>query len=326
MRAVLVGILSSLFFSATFIINRAMNLGGTSWAWTASLRFILALPFLFLIVLLRKNLGNLIREMAKHPFQWLLWGTAGGVGFYSLLSFAAIYGPSWLTSGTWQVTILAGALLSPLFFVTLQTDMGLTRVRQAIPFKSLRFSFIILIGVILMQVNQAGHISAQAFLLGFIPVVIGAFLYPLGNRKMMELCQGRIDTFQRTLGMAISSLPVAIILGIYGTATVGLPTGSQFVQALLLALFSGVIASILFFLATDMAKNNMGLLAAVESTQSGTMIFTVLGEVILLNGSFPRGLSLLGMIVIIIGMILTSLANGKQKKLVKLRREKKLFE
>lgn len=33
MRAVLVGILSSLFFSATFIINRAMNLGGTSWAW-----------------------------------------------------------------------------------------------------------------------------------------------------------------------------------------------------------------------------------------------------------------------------------------------------
>ncbi|RFB34781.1 DMT family transporter [Brevibacillus sp. VP] len=317
MRAVLVGILSSLFFSATFIINRAMNLGGTSWAWTASLRFILALPFLFLIVLFRKNLGNLIREMAKHPFQWLLWGTAGGVGFYSLLSFAAIYGPSWLTSGTWQVTILAGALLSPLFFVTLQTDMGLTRVRQSIPFKSLRFSVIILIGVIFMQVNQAGHISAQAFLLGFIPVVIGAFLYPLGNRKMMELCQGRIDTFQRTLGMAISSLPVAIILGIYGTATVGLPTGSQFVQALLLALFSGVIASILFFLATDMAKNNMGLLAAVESTQSGAMIFTVLGEVILLNGSFPRGLSLLGMIVVIIGMILTSLANGKQKKLVK---------
>ncbi|OAJ75338.1 hypothetical protein AYJ08_04920 [Brevibacillus sp. SKDU10] len=317
MRAVLVGILSSLFFSATFIINRAMNLGGTSWAWTASLRFILALPVLFLIVLFRKNLGDLFREMAKHPFQWLLWGTAGGVGFYSLLSFAAVYGPSWLTSGTWQVTIVAGALLSPLFFVTVPALKGQTRVRQAIPFKSLRFSVIILLGVILMQVNQAGHLSAQAFLLGFIPVIIGAFLYPLGNRKMMELCEGRIDTFQRTLGMAISSLPIAIILGIYGTVTVGLPTGTQFVQAILLALFSGVIASILFFLATDMAKNNMGLLAAVESTQSGTMIFTVLGEVILLHGSFPRGLSLLGMIVVIIGMILTSIANGKQKSLAK---------
>ncbi|MBK3496310.1 multidrug resistance efflux transporter family protein [Viridibacillus sp. YIM B01967] len=315
MKAVLVGILSSLFFSATFIINRAMNLDGTSWAWTASLRFILAIPFLLLIVAFRKNLGQLFREMAKNPFQWFLWGTIGGVGFYSLLSFAAVYGPSWLTSGTWQVTILAGALLSPLFFVTVPSTDGAKRVRQAIPFKSLRVSVIILIGVILMQVNQAGHISVKAFLLGFIPVVIAAILYPLGNRKMMELCQGRIDTFQRTLGMAISSLPVAIIFGIYGTATAGLPTGSQFVQALALALSSGVIASILFFLATDMAKNNMSLLAAVESTQAGAMIFTFLGEVILLNGVFPKGLSLFGMILVIIGMIVNSLVNGKRKSI-----------
>jgi drug/metabolite transporter (DMT)-like permease len=317
MKAVLVGIISSLFFSATFIMNRSMSLEGTSWAWTASLRFILALPFLLLIVAFRKNLGQLFREMAKHPFQWLLWGTLGGVGFYSLLSFAAVYGPSWLTSGTWQITILAGALLSPLFFVTVPTTNGSKRVRQAIPFKSLRLSVIILIGVILMQVNQAGHISVKEFLVGFIPVVIAAFLYPLGNRKMMELCQERIDTFQRTLGMVISSLPVAIIFGMYGTATVGLPTGSQFFQALLLALFSGVIASILFFLATDMAKNNMGLLAAVESTQSGAMIFSILGEVILLNGAFPKGLSLIGMILVIIGMIVTSLVSLKQKSINK---------
>jgi drug/metabolite transporter (DMT)-like permease len=317
MKAVLVGIISSLFFSATFIMNRSMSLEGTSWAWTASLRFILALPFLLLIVAFRKNLGQLFREMAKNPFQWLLWGTLGGVGFYSLLSFAAVYGPSWLTSGTWQITILAGALLSPLFFVTVPTTNGSKRVRQAIPFKSLRLSVIILIGVILMQVNQAGHISVKEFLVGFIPVVIAAFLYPLGNRKMMELCQERIDTFQRTLGMVISSLPVAIIFGMYGTATVGLPTGSQFFQALLLALFSGVIASILFFLATDMAKNNMGLLAAVESTQSGAMIFSVLGEVILLNGAFPKGLSFIGMILVIIGMIVTSLASRKQKSINK---------
>jgi hypothetical protein len=64
-----------------------------------------------------------------------------------------------------------------------------------------------------------------------------------------------------------------------------------------------------------MAKNNMGLLAAVESTQSGSMIFTVLGEVILLNGAFPKGLSLFGMILVIIGMIVTSVANSKQKSI-----------
>lgn len=315
MRAVLVGILSSLFFSATFIINRAMNLGGTSWAWTASLRFILALPFLLLIVAHRKNLSQLLKEMAKHPFQWLLWGTLGGVGFYSLLSFAAAYAPSWLTSGTWQVTILAGALLSPLFYVTEQSSTGSRKVRQSIPYKSLRISLIILAGVILMQVKEAmtGQVELRPFLLGFVPVVLAAFFYPLGNRKMMELCEGRIDTFQRTLGMAISSMPIAICLGIFGTATLGLPSSGQLLQALLLALCSGVIASLLFFLATDMAKDNMGLLAAVESTQSGSMIFTVLGEVLLLNGAFPRGLSLIGMIVVIIGMVATSLINGKQR-------------
>jgi hypothetical protein len=44
MRAILLGILSSAFFSATFIINRVMNVSGTSWAWTASFRFLFALP------------------------------------------------------------------------------------------------------------------------------------------------------------------------------------------------------------------------------------------------------------------------------------------
>lgn len=311
MRAIVVGILSSMFFSATFIINRAMNLSGTSWAWTASLRFLLAIPFLFIIVALRKNGRQLLTEMIKHPFQWLLWGTVGGVGFYSLLSFAAVYGPAWLTSGTWQVTILAGALLSPLFFVTVHTEKGERKIRQTIPLKSVKISLVILIGVVFMQAKEAGHISLKAFLLGFLPVVIAAFLYPLGNRKMMELCQGRIDTFQRTLGMALSSLPVSILFAIYGTATVGLPSKAQLSQALLLALCSGVAASLLFFLATDMAKNNMTLLAAVESTQSGTMVFTVLGEVVLLNGAFPTGISLVGMIVIMAGMVLNSLANRK---------------
>lgn len=311
MRAILVGILSSLFFSATFIINRAMNLSGTSWAWTASLRFLLALPFLIAIVAFRGNLTGLFREMRKHPFQWLLWGTLGGVGFYSLLSFAAVYAPSWLTSGTWQITILAGALLSPLFFASVPSAEGPRKVRQAIPYKSMRISVIILIGVILMQVTEAGQITTAELLSGFMPVLIAAFLYPLGNRKMMELCHGRLDTFQRTLGMAIGSLPLAILLGAYGTAAVGWPSGSQMVQALLLAICSGVIASLLFFLATDMAKHNTVLLAAVESTQSGTMVFTVLGEVMLLSGSFPQGWSMAGMIIVIIGMIATSLSGRR---------------
>ena len=55
----------------------------------------------------------------------------------------------------------------------------------------------------------------------------------------------------------------------------------------MLALCSGVIATMTFFFATDLAKDNLALLGAVEATQAGTMVFTVLGEIVFLNGSFP---------------------------------------
>ncbi|MBL1992615.1 multidrug resistance efflux transporter family protein, partial [Klebsiella pneumoniae] len=81
----------------------------------------------------------------------------------------------------------------------------------------------ILLGVICMQATAAGHITMTQFISGFLPVVLAAFLYPFGNRKMMELVGGRLDTFQRVLGMAIGSLPITILLGIYGFSTTGIP-------------------------------------------------------------------------------------------------------
>ncbi|PFK39776.1 hypothetical protein COI93_13960 [Bacillus cereus] len=309
MRAILLGILSSAFFSATFIINRAMNVSGTSWAWTASFRFLFALPILFLIVLFRKNLGELWIEMRRHPFAWFGWGSLAGIGFYSLLSFAAVFSPAWLVAGTWQVTILAGLLLSPLFFITIQTTTGTKRVRGKIPLRSLYISLFILIGVICMQATEAGHITVTQFISGFLPVVLAAFLYPFGNRKMMEVVGGRLDTFQRVLGMAIGSLPITIILAIYGFGATGVPTSGQMLQGFLLALCSGVIATMTFFFATDLAKNNLSLLGAVEATQAGTMVFTVLGEIIFLNGSLPTGLSLIGMCIIMAGMVANSILN-----------------
>ncbi|CKF99841.1 YjlA like protein [Streptococcus pneumoniae] len=119
--------------------------------------------------------------------------------------------------------------------------------------------------------------------------------------------------------MAIGSLPITILLGIYGFSTTGIPTSSQMLQGFLLALCSGVIATMTFFFATDLAKDNLALLGAVEATQAGTMVFTVLGEIVFLNGSFPGGLSLLGMIIIMLGMVANSILNRsipvvKQKK------------
>lgn len=80
MRAILLGLLSSAFFSATFIINRAMNVSGTSWAWTASFRFYLLFLFYSLSFYFAKTLG-IMGRVKKHPLAWIGWGSVAGIGF-----------------------------------------------------------------------------------------------------------------------------------------------------------------------------------------------------------------------------------------------------
>ena len=50
---------------------------------------------------------------------------------------------------------------------------------------------------------------------------------------------------------------------------------------LAVALFSGVIATILFFKATDLVKENLRQLAVIEATQSGEVLFTLLGGILI---------------------------------------------
>ncbi|MGZ6505438.1 MAG: multidrug resistance efflux transporter family protein, partial [Tumebacillaceae bacterium] len=126
---------------------------------------------------------------------------------------------------------------------------------------------------------------------------------------MMEVVGDRLDTFQRVLGMTIASLPFWLLLSVYGAMTDGEPRGGQVLQTLLVALSSGVIATVMFFYATDLAKHNVAQLAAVEATQAGEVVFTILGEVVVLGGLFPQGWSLLGMVLVVVGMILHSLVS-----------------
>ena len=58
-------------------------------------------------------------------------------------------------------------------------------------------SLLILAGVLLMQLEHAGELSARDIALGIVPILVATFAYPLGNRKMMELCNGRLDVSQR---------------------------------------------------------------------------------------------------------------------------------
>lgn len=302
--AITLGLVSSLFFALSFILNRMMSLSGGSWLWSSSLRFILMLPLLLVIVAGQRRLKPLLAVMKARPVAWILWSTIGFGIFYVPLTFAAKYGPSWLVAGTWQVTIVAGMLIAPL--------LERKENRQRIPPKAMLFSLIILAGVAVMQVSQAGQITAPELLAGTVPVIVAAFAYPLGNRMMMKITGGRVDALQRTLGMTMASMPFWILVAATGFIEAGPPAGSLVFQSLLVAVTSGVIATTLFFKATDMAKGEHQLLASVEATQAGEVLFALLGEVILLGGSVPDLYSCLGIIIVIAGMILHS-RTGKQE-------------
>ena len=227
--------------------------------------------------------------------------------FYAPLTFASVYGSSWLVAGTWQITIVAGILLTPLFLKSIETDEGVFKIRNKIPKKSLLMSSIILLGIFLIQFQQAKDISALKALIGILPVILAAFSYPLGNRKMIEVCGNRFTTFQRVFGMTLCSIPFWIIISSFGFLTVGLPSGGQVVQSLLVAIFSGIIATILFFKATDMVSSDTHKLAVIESTQSGEVIFTMLGGVFIFHDKIPTLIGLMGIMLVVIGMILNSL-------------------
>ena len=306
MRSIVLGIFAALFFATTFVLNRAMGLDGGSWIWTASLRYLFTLPFLLAIVIWRKNFTALWQEIHRHPLSWLGWSFVGFVLFYAPLSFASVYSPGWLMAGTWQITIISGSLLAPLFWETRSTPEGPVQVRGKIPVRGLLMSTIILLGVILMQAEQAKAVSVSQILLGIVPVIIASFAYPLGNRKMMVLCGGRLDTYQRVLGMTLCSLPFWLILSACGLITAGMPQPNQVSQSLIVAVSSGVVATVLFFKATDLVKHDMSRLAAVEATQSLEVLFALIGEVLILSAPLPPLLAWFGMGLIILGMTLHS--------------------
>lgn len=302
LREIGLGVLASLFFAVTFILNRSMELSGGSWMWSASLRYFFMVPFLLAIVVFRGGLKPLFEEMKNQPIPWFSWSFVAFVLFYAPITFAAAYAPGWLISGTFQLSIVAGVLLAPLFVLTLQTSKGMRKVRQHIPFISLVISMVILIGIVLIQLPHINQVSITTLLLGTIPVVIAAFAYPLGNRKMMEVCGGRLDTFSRVLGMTLATIPFWILLAVYALWTVGLPSGSQIFQSFVIGISSGVIATTLFFTATDRVREHQGKLAAVEATQSMQILFVIVGEMMLLGLPLPDPVALWGILIIIIGL------------------------
>lgn len=294
-RALCYGLSASLFFAFTFIFNRSMNLGGGYWLWGAVLRYIFMLPILWLIVWKQGRLRDTFLAIQQAPAQWLLWSTVGFGLFYMSLSMASAYGESWFVAATWQVTIVAGVLLTPLF-------------GKRIPVRNLAFSVVILAGIFLLQLSHLKTMKTEGLLTALSLIIIAGFSYPLGNRKMLQYAPPEMTTIQRVFGMTLCSMPFWLLCGGYALATHGLPGSGQLVQSLAVAVFSGVIATILFFEATNLVRGDPKKLAIVEATQSGEVLFTLLGGILFLGDPMPSAAGFAGILIIVIGMIANSLS------------------
>lgn len=297
-KALLLGIVGSFFFAFTFLLNRSMNLAGGSWLFNGSLRFFFAYPIMALIVYKKHGFRNIHKAIKQNLRAWFLWSSVGFGLFYAPLCYAGNYGESWLIAASWQITIVMGILLAPIF-------------KEKIPIKNLFAAFIILAGVFLLQIDNLISLNISLILQTLLPILIGSISYPLGNRKMMAISKDNLSTIERTYGMTLCSLPFWILLYIFGVLNGSFPSTSQLFQSFCVALFSGVIATLLFFKATDLVKSNQKQLAVIESTQAGEVIFTLLGGLLLLGDTPPNVMGILGLILIIAGMILNSLLSSK---------------
>jgi drug/metabolite transporter (DMT)-like permease len=298
--AIILGLSSALFFTMTYVLNRNMAAAGGSWAWSASLRYFLMVPLMSVLVAVHGGWPSLRAELRRHPREWLLWGGVGFGVFYSFLTVSADYGPSWLIAGSFQISAIAGPLLSPFIY---------TDERRRIPVKAVAVGSLIIVGVLVMQLGHFHLAMPASAWLALLFVVLSAFAYPLGNRRLMLHLEREgvsLDASQRVLGMTLGSLPVWLGVAAYGYARVGWPPAGQVLQSAGVAVSSGVIATTLFFRATHMTANNPVGLAAVEATQATELLFALLLGVLFLGEPWPSAFSLVGAGIIVVGMVLYS--------------------
>jgi drug/metabolite transporter (DMT)-like permease len=299
-RALLLGLTAAAFFAVTFVLNRSMAMADGHWAWSASLRFLIMLPLLALVLTARRQWPALAAAWRSAPRAWLVWGTVGFVIFYTPLTVAATLAPAWVVAGTWPVTIVAGMLLAPAIY---------SDHRRAIPRRALISSLAIIVGVLLVQLEQAQSADWRSALTGLGLVLVGAVAYPLGNRKMMLHLEPPaysgppVDPFVRLTGMTLGSLPAWLLVSLVGYWAVGWPASSQVLQAGIVALSSGIIATALFFAATDLVRREPVALAGVEATQAAEVPFTLLLEALILGAVWPSLLGWTGLAIIVLGIV-----------------------
>lgn len=296
--AIALSLLSALFFTATYVLNRAAAVDGGHWAWTAALRYLLVLPLLLPLMPWQGGIAPVWKAIRAAPGAWLLWSGVGFVLFYMLLCYAAASGPSWLVAASFQTTVVAGMLCAPLLY---------DDARARIPRAGFGVGLLVVAGVLLMQLGHAhGVLDAQAWI-ALLCVVASAFAYPLGNRGLLLHLERRgieLNATQRVFGLTLASQPAWLALSAWAWLHAGPPATSQLWLALGVALSAGVVATILFFQATGMVRDNATALGAAEAMQAAEVLFAMLLGVLFLGEAWPRGQALAGAALVIAGIVL----------------------
>jgi len=305
LAAVGLALCSALFFTLTYVLNRSFVAGGGHWAWAGILRYLITLPLLALVLPWQGGVGALPQELKRHPRTWLVWSSVGFVLLGVPLTWAASSGPSWLIAGSFQTTVLAGPLMAPLIY---------RDARRHLAWRSLAIGALILAGVFALQWGHAqGQLHAGDWL-AIGAVVVSAFAYPLGNRMLLlhlEHSGTRLNAVQRVFGMTLCSWPLWLLFAVVTWFAVGPPGWREVLLAGGVALSSGVIATVMFFRATDMVRSDPTGLAAVESMQAAELLFTTVLGVSFLGEAWPQGFSALGGLLIIIGIALFGWISGR---------------
>lgn len=295
--AVAIALLSALFFTMTYVLNRVAADQGTHWTWIASLRYLFTLPLMLLLVPFQGGMRPVLRAIVAHPWPWLRCSAIGFGLFYCLLSFAASSGPSWLVAGSFQFTVIAGMLCAPFLY---------RDERRRIPHAGLAVAAAIFAGVLLMQFGHAGGALDRAAWIALACVLVAAVAFPLGNRMLLlhlERSGEALNATQRVFGMTLASQPLWLLLALYAGTAHGAPTASQLWFGAAVALFAGVTATVLFFQATGMVRNQPLALGAAEAMQAAEVVFAMLLGALVLGEAWPRGMALGGAALVVLGIV-----------------------
>lgn len=296
-----IGLLSGLFFSSTFILNRVMSLEGGHWVWSGSLRYGFMVMLLLLLLPLLQGVTSTLQVFRLFFRNWGFWtlaGTIGFGGFYSLLCFSADHAPGWVVAATWQLTIIASLIV-------------LMGFGSRFPKKVWLFSGIIVAGVLLINASHVDPESFETVIFGGLPVLAAAFCYPIGNQLVWEANKGKAylpsinnplleNPFNKILLLSLGTVPFWLLLIVINNPPP--PSSGQILNTALVALLSGILATGLFFLARNRASKPSEL-AAVDATQSSEVVFALIGEMIFLQTSPPNASAVAGIILVFLGLI-----------------------